>query len=261
MKTPLIFDIQRSSTKDGPGIRTTVFFKGCNLNCFWCHNPEGRSPDAQIAFFSDKCISCGVCADTCKNNDEKCAACGSCVQTCPTAARRLYGKPYTPLQIVEIIRADKPYFDATGGGVTFSGGECMLYPEYLSKLARLCKESGIRVAIDTAGCVPFSSFEMILEYADIFLYDVKAITPEVHKLGTGKDNSLILENLDRLVAMGKSVLVRVPVIPGFNDGDELEKIKKHCEERSLQYELLPYHEFGVDKLNALDSFRKIRGGN
>lgn len=256
MKKPLIFDIHRSSTKDGPGIRSTVFFKGCNLNCFWCHNPEGKSAEPQIAFFESKCISCGACAAACKNSDGACTACGSCAETCPTAARKLYGRAYTPEQLLDVILADKPYFDATGGGVTFSGGECMLYPEYLASAAKLCKDNGISVAIDTAGCVPFSHFEQIIDHTDIFLYDVKAITPDLHKLGTGKDNSLILDNLDRLIKAGKRIIIRVPVIPDFNDGEELDEIKKFCEERGLEYELLPYHTFGESKRDALEKFPK-----
>ena len=260
MRLPLIFDIRRSSTKDGPGIRTTVFFKGCNLNCFWCHNPEGKNAEAELAFFDEKCIACGVCGMTCENKDDSCLACGRCAETCPVAARKLYGTYYTPEQLLEVISLDKAYFDVSGGGVTFSGGECMLYPEYITKLSKLCKDMGISVAVDTAGCVPFSHFEQVINYTDLFLYDVKAITPELHKLGTGADNFLILANLDRLLKAEKRIIVRVPVIPNFNEGDELAKIKKFCEERGLEYELLPYHEFGAGKRAALDTFRKIRLG-
>jgi pyruvate formate lyase activating enzyme len=130
----------------------------------------------------------------------------------------------------------------------------MLYPDYIAELASLCKENGISVAIDTAGCVPFSSFERVLPYADLFLYDLKAIDPDLHKRGTGRENRLILENLDRLIAAGKRIMIRVPVIPDFNDGDELERIKDFCAKRALECELLPYHEFGIDKKAALASF-------
>lgn len=256
MKTPLIFDIKRSSTKDGPGIRTTVFFKGCNLDCFWCHNPEGKSPNAQIAFFEEKCVACGACRAACEKEGSTCACCGRCAEICPAAARRLYGKKYTVDKLLDIIKADKAYFDATGGGVTFSGGECMLYPEYLAQIARQCKENGISVAIDTAGCVPYSDFEMLLPFVDLFLYDVKALNRSLHERGTGKDNSLILQNLESLRKTGKSLRIRVPVIPGFNDDDELERIKKFCEERDLPLDMLPYHEFGTDKKTALERFLK-----
>ena len=255
MKTPLIFDIKRSSTKDGPGIRTAVFFKGCNLDCFWCHNPEGKSALPQIAFFKDKCISCKSCLEICDNNESSCTSCGKCTEICPESARKLYGREYTVKEVFELIRADKAYFDATGGGVTFSGGECMLYPEYVRDLAILCRSNGISVAIDTAGCVPYSSFELILPHVDLFLYDIKAITPSLHKRGTSQDNTLILENLEKLIETGKRIIIRVPVIPDFNDGNELKKITEFCDTRNLKYELLPYHEFGIDKENAINNFK------
>ena len=245
MKIPLIFDIKRASTNDGPGLRTVIFFKGCNLDCFWCHNPEGKSEIAQIAYFKEKCVSCGACNDLCDASNE------SIVEACPEGARKLYGKSYTSDELLRIIKADKTFFDATDGGVTFSGGECMLYPEYLTSLAASCRELGISVAIDTAGCVPFSYFEAVLPYTDIFLYDIKCIDAELHKKGTGRDNSLIISNLEKLIGSGKRIIIRVPMIPNFNDGDGLECIKDFCDERHLSYELLPYHEFGESKKQAL----------
>ena len=257
MKTPLIFDIKRSSTVDGPGLRTVVFFKGCNLDCFWCHNPEGKSPDTQIAFFKEKCISCGVCHNLCKNSFSECSACGKCVSTCPANARKLYGKKYTIPELLDIISSDKLFFEATGGGVTFSGGECMLYPEYIAQLSKICKANGISVAIDTAGCVPYSNFEKVLPYVDTFLFDIKCLNPELHKKGTGKRNELILQNLELLQKTGKNILIRVPVIPNFNDSEELARIKSFCSERCLTVELLPYHKFGIDKKNALEQFKNV----
>ena len=252
MKSPLIFDIKRSSTVDGPGLRTAVFFKGCNLNCYWCHNPESKSPKAQLAFFKEKCVFCGVCGSVCKNASSQCSACGRCADTCPVNARKIYGKEYGIEEILGIIESDKAFFDATSGGVTFSGGECMLYPEYIAELAKQCKSKGISVAIDTAGCVPYSSFEAVLPYTDIFLYDIKCLDPDLHKKGTGKSNELILQNLELLQKTRKTIIIRVPVIPDFNDGEELERIKGFCSERGLTAELLPYHEFGIDKKKALE---------
>lgn len=253
MKKPLIFDIKRTSTVDGEGIRTVIFFKGCNLDCFWCHNPEGKSPAAESAFFAEKCVSCGNCVAVCKYALNDCESCGECAKTCPTHARRLYGREYSLDELVRVIESDKPYFDATGGGVTFSGGECMLYPEYLASVARLCKERGISVAIDTAGCVPFSSFEAVLPYTNFFLYDIKCLDSELHKKGTGRDNALILQNLDRLIEVGARIIVRTPVIPDFNEGEEINRIIAFCKERGLTHELLPYHTFGEDKKEALKS--------
>ena len=253
MKTPLIFDIKRTSSSDGPGIRTVVFFKGCDLSCFWCHNPEGISPLAQLAYFREKCISCGTCGKVCENALKGCVACGICAERCPVNARKLYGKQYSIDELFRIISSDKPYYDATDGGVTFSGGECMLYPEYLAEIAKRCVNDGISVAVDTAGYVPYESFETVLPYVDLFLYDIKCLDPELHQKGTGKENSLILQNLERLQRSGKTIIVRAPVIPGFNDGDELEKIKVFCLERDLPLELLKYHPFGEDKKIALRS--------
>jgi pyruvate formate lyase activating enzyme len=247
---PYIFDIKRASTVDGPGIRTAVFFKGCNLDCKWCHNPEGKSPEPELALMTEKCIGCGVCKEVCKNPDS-CALCGECAENCPAEARKLYGRKYTADELYKIISADMDYYRATGGGVTFSGGESMLYPDFLAEIAEKCAAGGISVAIDTAGNLPWSNFEKILPYASCFLYDVKALDPELHKKGAGADNLLILKNLEKLIGMGKDIIIRTSVIPDYNDGDELERIKKYCTDRGLKHELLPYHAIGESKKAAL----------
>lgn len=241
MKIPFLFDIKRSSYEDGPGIRTTVFFKGCNLDCFWCHNPEGKLPGQQTAYFREKCIGCG----TCKIDPDP--------AFCPAQARKAYGVQYSQDALLEILSADKDYYTATGGGVTFSGGECMLYPEYLADMAMRCQRAGISVAIDTAGNVPWSSFEMVLPGANLFLYDIKCLDPQLHKRGTGTTNEQILENLDRLIGAGKWIIIRTPQIPGFNEGAELERIGRYCQDRGLVWQVLPYHSFGQDKLRALQA--------
>ncbi|MBE6895611.1 MAG: glycyl-radical enzyme activating protein [Ruminococcaceae bacterium] len=249
---PFVFDIKRTSTVDGPGIRTTVFFKGCNLNCFWCHNPEGKAPEAQLGFFAEKCISCGVCKKICEH-PEKCIICGACVRNCPAEARKLYGKRYSVDELYRIILSDKDYYFATGGGVTFSGGECMLYPEFIAELAKKCTNSGIHVAVDTAGNVPWDHFEKILEYVDCFLYDIKALDSDLHKSGTGVGNGLILDNLDRLIQTGRSVIIRTPVIPGYNDGAEKDRISSYCSARGLKHELLEYHAIAESKKAAVEA--------
>lgn len=253
MKMPLIFDIKRASTTDGPGIRTVVFFKGCNLDCFWCHNPEGKSPHAEIAYYREKCIACGECQKICDHIKDHCVACGRCVERCPAGAKKLYGQQYSVNDLLEILQKDRAYYDATGGGVTFSGGECMLYPEYLAQIAKQCQRNGISVAIDTAGCVPYESFEKLLPYTDLFLYDIKSIDPDLHRTGTGKDNALILENLERLIKTDVRLIIRTPVIPNYNDKEEVEKIRKFCRDRGLPLELLAYHMFGEAKKDALQN--------
>ena len=250
--TPLVFDIRRTSTVDGPGIRTTIFFKGCNLDCFWCHNPESKSPKAQLGLFAEKCIRCGVCQKAC-THPEGCVLCGMCVENCPAEARKLYGGIYSADELHRILLADRDYYLATGGGVTFSGGECMLYPEFIRDLAKMCIDSGIRVAVDTAGNVPWTHFERVLPYVDCFLYDIKALGPELHRAGTGAGNALILENLEKLIPTGKTILIRTPVIPGYNDGDELERISRYCAVRGLPHEKLKYHTIGESKKAALQA--------
>ena len=248
-KEPLIFDIQRGSTVDGPGVRTTVFFKGCNLRCRWCHNPESQSPYAQLAFFKHKCVGCGLCREVCSSIS--CVACGKCADYCLGEARKLYGKQYSAEELFEIIRQDEGYYRATGGGVTFSGGECMLYPDFVLELGRLCKSAGINVAVDTAGCVPFSSFEKVLPVVDLFLYDVKCLGADLHEQFTGKRNELILENLDKLIESGKKVRVRVPIVPYFNQGEEEEKIRRFLLEKGLEADFLACHDMGESKKTAI----------
>lgn len=247
---PLIFDIKRTSTTDGPGIRTVIFIKGCNLNCFWCHNPEGKKAEKQMAFFEEKCISCGVCKEVCKTTGA-CTTCGVCAEYCPAQAKKCFGKEYTKGELLEVICSDKDYYLASGGGVTFSGGECMLYPDFLADITKACKERGITVAIDTAGAVPYTHFEEILPYTDIFLYDIKALDTKLHRKGTGVGNEKILENLEKLRMTGKQIEIRIPEIPEFNLGHEVQKIKAYCKERNLPYEVLTYHEMGEAKRRAL----------
>ncbi len=248
-RTPLIFDIKRTSTVDGPGVRTAVFLKGCNLDCFWCHNPEGKRAEAEYAWFSEKCVDCGAC-----RREGISAELG--VEQCPTQARKRYGERYTSDALMEILSADKDFYLATGGGVTFSGGECMLYPAFVAEVAKRCREQGISVAVDTAGNVPYASFERVLPYADIFLYDIKCLDPDLHHRGTGCGNERILANLEKLRQTEKRIIIRVPQIPGFNEGEEVARILQYCAARQLACEILPYHSFGEDKKHALSMFTR-----
>ena len=248
-----IFDIQRNSYVDGPGIRTTVFFKGCNLRCKWCHNPESQAGCTQLMLYKNKCTGCGKCAEVCPNHLENCILCGKCALYCIGDARQLCGKEYTPEEVLAEVIKDKLFYKASGGGVTCSGGECMLHTDFLCEFLAKCKANGIHTAVDTAGDVPFESFEKVLPYTDLFLYDIKAITDELHREGTGASNKRILENLERLAKVGADIIVRIPVIGGFNaDENELLKIKALLDSFGIKkVELLPYHAMGEHKYSAL----------
>ena len=249
-----IFDIQRFSVSDGPGIRTTVFFKGCNLKCVWCHNPESQSSASEMLFYKNKCVNCGKCKELCANSLEKCSLCGKCVIECPTEARTIAGKEYTADEVVRELVKDKRLYENSGGGVTFSGGECMLQTDFLTELLKRCKEEGLHTAVDTAGHIPFEYFERIMPYTDLFLYDVKCFDAEIHKRYTGVTNELILENLTKLLATDKSVYIRIPVIEGINDSaEEMKRIKSFLDEHGApeNIELLPYHALGESKYEAL----------
>ena len=253
-ENPVIFDIVRNSYVDGPGIRTTVFFKGCNLKCAWCHNPESQSPSPQLLVYGSKCIGCGKCREKCPRGMEKCTLCGTCALFCPGDARELCGERMDLQKIFQQILRDKPYYDASGGGVTFSGGECMLQIDSLEALLKLCKEAGIHTAVDTAGLVPFGYFERIIPYADLFLYDIKTIEEEKHRQYTGAENRQILENFKALLERNCSLWVRIPVIPGVNDTEaEMAQIKALWAKRPAprKVELLPYHAMGSHKYEAL----------
>lgn len=253
-RTAIIFDIEETSFVDGPGMRTTVFFKGCNLRCDWCHNPESQDPSPQWMIFADRCTGCGKCRSVCPNGSQSCTGCGRCELLCPQNARKRSGKSYDVPTLWEKIRKNKDFFAATGGGVTFSGGECMLQIDFLTAILQKCHEEGIHTAVDTAGNVPFSYFERILDVTDLFLYDIKCMDRECHRLHTGVFNDLILENARKLSERGKQILVRIPVIGGVNDSEEeLLKIRRYIDEnvRCQKVELLPYHTLGEHKYRAI----------
>ena len=249
-----IFDIERNSYVDGPGIRTTVFYKGCNLRCAWCHNPESQSPKPQMMFFKNKCTGCGKCKEKCPNHLESCELCGKCTLYCPHDAREICGKEYTVDEVVREILKDKAFYEASGGGVTFSGGECMLQIDFLEDLLKECQKNGIHTAVDTAGYVPFEQFEQILPYTELILYDIKCFDSEKHKQYTGVGNELILENLKRLLATDKSVWIRIPIIPTVNDTEEeIRSIRSFLLSCGTpeKVELLPYHAMGEHKYAAI----------
>ena len=241
-----IFDIQRNSYVDGPGIRTTVFFKGCNLKCRWCHNPERQSFEKQILFYQNKCTRCGRCKDLTVDDENF---------ICFNDAKEICGKEYSVDEVLKEVIKDKAFYETSGGGVTFSGGECMLQIDFLTEILKKCKENGIHTAVDTAGHISWESFEKIIPNTDLFLYDIKTMNDEIHKEYTGVSNRLILENLARLLKSNVGVWVRVPIIPGVNDSeDEMKKIKSFFEANGYpeKVELLPYHAMGEHKYVALN---------
>ena len=253
MNKGFIFDIERNSFVDGPGIRSTVFFKGCNLKCAWCHNPESQKLKPQMMFYKDKCTGCGKCIEICPT-PENCTLCGKCSFYCPVDARKVCGKEYTADQVFAEVIKDKAYYDNSGGGVTFSGGECMLQIDFLSEILKKCKENGIHTAVDTAGHIPFESFEKILPNTDLFLYDIKCFDSEKHQKYVGAGNELILENLKKLFQAGAKIWIRVPVISDINDSiEEMMQIKAFSEQcgHPEKIELLPYHTMGENKYAAI----------
>lgn len=259
-----IFDIQRSSLVDGPGIRTVVFFKGCNLRCLWCHNPESWNMQPQHAWYANRCTHCDHCRINCPQGAidmhfrvdmRRCIQCGRCVNECPTAARKLFGRKYEITEILSLLLSDRDFYDMSGGGVTFSGGECLLHPEPLEELLRGCKNAGIQTAVDTAGNVPWMVIERLLPLIDLFLYDIKCISAELHQVLTGATNERILENYRRIYALApEKLMVHIPIIPDANDKDnEMIKVADFLTEYPPKsIELLPYHRLGVPKANALD---------
>lgn len=250
----MLFDIQRNSFVDGPGIRTTIFFKGCNLRCKWCHNPESQEFEKQMMFYKDKCTGCGKCRTVCPNQFNKCDFCGRCELFCASDARKICGKEYTVDEVFSEIIKDKGFYETSGGGVTFSGGECMLQIDFLCEILKKCKENSIHTAVDTAGNVPWEYFERIMPYTDLFLFDIKCISEDLHIAGTGVSNKRILENLEAISSiLNVSLYIRVPVIGSFNDTkEEMIKIKEFLKNINWdKIELLPYHNIGNNKYTAL----------
>ncbi len=233
----LVLDIQRMSTEDGPGLRTTAFLKGCPLRCEWCHNPESISPDIEIEYFPDRCMGCGECINNCGagalsmgpdgivRNLERCNGCLECCTNCPALAMQTKGNRYTSETLTAELIKDRAFFGKEGG-VTISGGEALFQPEFTAAVLRLLKKEGIGTAVDTCGLCPWTAFEAVLPYTDLFLYDIKIIDPAEHKKHTGADNSLILENIKRLASCIRTypeqhrLWIRTPVIPGATDSDE-----------------------------------------
>lgn len=265
-QSALVFDIQRFSLHDGPGIRTLVFFKGCPLRCQWCQNPEGLFSYPEIAFYGQFCIGCGQCAKVCPEEAitfegeeriirERCNRCGACAEVCYAEALRVAGKRYSPQELLDEVLKDEPFYRTSGGGVTVSGGEPTLQPDVLLPFLRMCKERGLHTAIETCGYTRWEILETMLPYVDLVLYDLKAIDGQLHEQLTGRDNARIVDNLRHLVEWGMVVIPRIPLIPTKNATDEnLAATAAFLAELGFtEVHLMPYHRLGESKLPRIAS--------
>jgi pyruvate formate lyase activating enzyme len=266
VKKAVIFDIQRYSVHDGPGIRTVVFFKGCPLRCRWCQNPESLQRVAEIGFLLERCIGCRNCEEACSEaailsgtkriDRARCTVCGACVDTCHAEALRRVGEEWGRDELMGEVSKDRPFYEDSGGGVTLSGGEPLLQIDFVEEFCSGCQEEGLSVAVETCGAVPFDSFRRILPFVELIFYDVKAIDPSLHKAWTGSNNEMILSNLERLRGSGIPVVPRVPIVPGHTAlPSNLDQIAAHLEGRFEEVHLLPYHRWGESKRDLIDSPR------
>lgn len=259
-------EIKRFAVHDGPGIRTTLFLKGCSLACCWCHNPETISPDPEIGVLKKKCTGCQRCVAACPTGAHlfrdgthvlernRCVACGKCVDACLPGALEYYGRDLSVEEAVDAVLEDNTFYTNSGGGCTLSGGEPLLQAEFCAEVCKRLRESGIHCAIDTAGAVPWKSFQTVLPHVDLFLYDLKHVDDQIHRECTGASNQRSLENLRRLSSHGVPIELRMPLIPGINDADShlraaAEFLRGLANVIGLR--LLPYHALARSKYEAV----------
>jgi len=266
-KKGLIFNIQRFVLHDGPGIRTTIFFKGCSLSCLWCHNPESINPFPELLFRKDRCNACGDCMLSCPKEaivltnsnvkilNDKCNICGSCLPSCNTRALEIAGEFYTVEQVMDEILRDMAFYEQSNGGITISGGEPLMQLEFLHDLVQRAKNENLHVCLDTSGYSKWSNIKKILKYIDIFLYDVKTLNEERHLKLTGVSNKIILDNLNNLLKEGAQIIIRTPIILGYNFLNLEKEVHDHLinliQSGFNDFELIPYHRFGEVKYEFL----------
>ena len=263
--TAPVTNIARCSLHDGPGVRTVVYLKGCPLRCQWCHNPETWDARPQMLLLPQKCIGCGACTERCPAHRtldengphyrrESCSVCGACADVCTAQAIQRCGEEKTADEVFDTIMRDAHYYRATGGGVTFSGGECLLYPTFVGEIARRCREAGVSCAIESAFAVPWEHIEATIPYIDLFFADLKIPDPEKHRTYTGQDNQRIIENIRRLSHKDTHITIRIPVIPGINDAEEdicgFAEILKTMGPAVKEVELLKYNHLAESKYHA-----------
>lgn len=269
MPQPLIFDIKRYAINDGPGIRLAIYFKGCSLRCAWCHNPESIAPQAQKLYTAERCIGCGECVKVCpqqaleltqegvRTDPQRCTLCGNCARVCPTKALEISGEEKSIDELMTIIEREQHLFDQSGGGVTVSGGEPLLFPDYLFELFDRCGERKIHRALDTAGHVPEKNLLAAADCTELFLFDLKLIDGERHQRFTGVDNRLILSNLRALATTRAQIQIRIPLIKGINTADadlkEFAEVIADLPGEKKTVALLPYHAIAVHKYRKLGS--------
>ena len=270
MTTGIIFNIQRFCINDGPGIRTAVFFKGCPLNCLWCHNPESKSGKPELFLDQSTCIKCRRCQAVCARgchafaagrhvlDRASCVACGECVRACPAGALALTGYLIRADEVIATVLRDKPFYDASGGGLTLTGGEPMAQFEFALELMIKARLNELNTCLETCGLAPAEQFDRIAAYTDLFLYDYKLTDHALHRRYTGVADDVIRSNLDRLDALGKQIILRCPIIPGINDqaehfagiADTANSLRN-----ILEIQIVPYHRLGVHKMVLLGQDR------
>ncbi len=266
--TATITNISRGSLHDGPGVRTVVYFKGCGLKCRWCHNPETLKAQKQVLYIAQKCVRCGKCVEICptchkiQGNDmqflhENCVACGKCADACPSLALTLCGEDKTAQELMDEIIKDRHYYTVSGGGVTFSGGECLLHSQFVKEIAGMCKDNLIHTAVESAFFVPWENVEEVLPFIDLFFADLKVPDSEKHRKFTGKDNKLIIENIRKLSTRHANIILRIPIIPGVNDLEEdmnaFAEIIKSFGKGIKGVELLRYNNLAESKYKSAGS--------
>ena len=264
-QTSIVFNIQKFSLHDGPGIRTVVFLKGCPLKCKWCANPESQSPRIQILWDKEKCLGCGACAASCPQgavlktgriiriNGKTCSGCGICAAGCPAQALRAEGEVKTVREVLNVCLQDRDFYEESGGGVTLSGGEALVHPDFSMALADALQKHNIHVAMETTGFAAPELFDRVTGHMDLLLFDVKHWDEAKHLEGTGVSNRLILDNMKRAIASGMRVLPRLPVIPGYNNtlADAKGFAARLKETGACEIQLLPFHQFGEKKYDEL----------